>query len=121
MSNVIDMSSAREKKAEKDHGERQVLSKEEVNRALYSGQYYLTCADDGVQILSKCGPGAGDYVVVALVTTANAYVEFFEADMKRFGLEEDDIRIQCSSSMDFPEEYTDRKDIRDLCDAIMQN
>jgi hypothetical protein len=118
MDNVIDMAAARQKKAEQDHGERQIVDEQLVKRVLFAGQYYLSCKDDGVQIEAKCGSKPGEYVVVALVTTANAYVEFFEAEMKRFGLEEDDIFIMCSSSMDHPDEYTDRQDIIALCDAI---
>lgn len=118
MSNIIDMNAAREKRAAKEHGERQVLDAEFVNRSLYAGFYYLSCAEDGVQIQAKSGPKPGDYVVVALVTTANAYVEFFEAEMKKFDLEETDLHILCASSMDFPEEYTDRKEVVALCDAI---
>lgn len=118
MSNVIDFNKAREAKAEKEHGERQILDADFVNRSLYAGQYYLTCKSDGVEIRAKSGPKAGEYVVVALVTTPNAYVEFFEAEMKKFGIGEDDLIIMGSSSMDFPEEYTDRKDVIALCDAI---
>jgi len=119
MSNVIDMSKAREKKAAKDFGERQILDKEAVNRALFAGQYYLNCEQDGVSISVKFGPG--DYKKAALVTNANAYVEFFEKDMARFGLKEDDVMILCGSSMDFPEEYTDRDDVKLLCDQIRQS
>jgi hypothetical protein len=119
MSKVIDMAAARQKKADKELAERQIVDGDLVNRVLHAGRYYLTCKDDGVEIQAKIGPA--DFVVVALVTTANAYVEFFEAEMKRFGLSEDDLLIQGSSSMDFPEEYTDRKDIIELCELIGQS
>ncbi len=118
MSNVIDMASARQKKAEKEHGERQIVDENLVKRVLFAGQYYLTCASDGVQIQAKIGSKPGEYVVVALVSSVRGYVDFFTAEMERFGLEEDDMIIMCSSSMDFPDEYTDNADIIALCDAI---
>ena len=116
MSNVIDMKAAREKRAAKDHAERQIVPMDAVNRALYAGQYYLNCTEDGVSISIKFGPG--DYKEAAIVTNVNAYVEFFEKDMARFDLKEEDLMILCGSSMDFPDEYTDREDVIALCDAI---
>lgn len=119
MSKVIDLAAAREEKAAKEFSKRQIIDKESVNRALYAGQYYLNCEQDGVVIMVKFGPG--DYKRAALVTTPNAYVEWFENEMRRFGLKEDDIMILCGSSMDFPEEYTDRDDVQKLCDLIRQS
>lgn len=121
MTNVIDMASARQKKAEKDHAERQIVDADLVQRVLNAGMYYLSCEQDGVRIQAKTGMKPGDYTDVALVTTANAYVDFFEKEMARFGLTEDDIHILCASSMDFPDEYTDRQDVITLCDQIRQS
>lgn len=116
MSNVIDMQAAREKKAEKDHGERQVLDPEMVNRSLYAGRYYLMIEDDAVAIQAKVGPSK--YKTVAHVTTANTYVEFFENEMKRFGLGESDLTILSSSDLDFPEEVTSNKQTIELCGLL---
>jgi hypothetical protein len=116
MSNVIDMSSARQKKADKDHGERQVLSTEAVNRAIYAGRYYLTIEDDAVAI--KVYFGLTDSKTAVRVKTAKDYCDFFETEMKRFGLKEDDLHIQASSSIDFPDEYTSDPDTIKLCEQI---
>ena len=121
MNKVVDMAAARQKKADKEHAERQIVDGDLVQRVLNAGMYYLSCEQDGVRIQAKVSVKPGDYTDVALVTTPNAYVKFFENEMKRFGLGEDDLLIQCASSMDFPDEYTDRDDVIALCDAIRQS
>lgn len=116
MSNVIDMKAAREKRAAKELAERQVIPSDVVNRALHAGRYYLTIEDDAVAI--KVYFGLTESKTAALVKTPNAYVKFFETEMERFGLEESELHIQASSSIDFPEEYTNDPETLALCAAI---
>lgn len=119
MNNIIDFNKAREEKAAEEFGKRQILDADAVNRALHAGRYYLTIEDDAVAI--KVYFGHTDAKTAVLVKTANAYVEFFENEMKRFGLKEDDMLIQASSSLDFPHEYTKDADTIKLCKLINES
>jgi hypothetical protein len=70
---------------------------------------YLTVKDDGLEVIY--GEPNGRVEDRALITHAKELHEFFLAHP-------DTDLVLCSSSLDFPEEYTSNKEIIELCDDI---
>jgi hypothetical protein len=73
--------------------------------------FFLTVEKDGLWVRNHTGHRWK-------LKTVEQYNEFFARKARQYNLDIEDFTILCSSSLDFPEDYTRNKDTIALCNLI---
>ena len=79
--------------------------------------FYLTMADGFLVVQYDAHEETG-VEVTRKITGAQDYHDFFRAKAHELGVGVMDRHIMASSSVDFPDEYTDRADVIELCNQV---
>ncbi len=77
--------------------------------------FYLTILK-GWLVVQYDGPRGGK--VTRRIKGAQEYARFFQSKATEYGVPVEDLHIMASSSVDFPEEYTDRAEVIELCNRL---
>jgi hypothetical protein len=80
--------------------------------------FFLTVNDAGLlEVQWGKRNSRGNFVFTETVDLAG-WDAFWTARADELDLDQDDLRLMCSSSLDFPEDYTDNPDTLTLCRAL---
>ncbi len=84
--------------------------------------YYLTINNDGDFVVQKRSEierkGENPYSTVLTPKSIDEVYAYFAKEVERLNIDPADLRIMSSSSIDFPDEYTSKQHVLDICGAL---